>query len=170
VGTITIEGRDGKTAPPFEGELLVPEVSTYSDDKARWVEFRLYRKDEGGFVVHRTGKSLIYHKANTRCAIRSGDQPGQPTPVQDLPEDAEPCERCKPPWADQLPGAFIVRFEGDRNTITHVKTAAEAVRVLTWDARAQMEIWSEPVSRLLMAAAGADDEFAKVPMNPTIKL
>lgn len=173
VGTITIEirDRDGKLSQVvFEGELMTPPVTTENDDKTRWVEFRLYRRNDGGYVVHRTGKSLIYHKLDTTCQTRGGSLRGYPARASSLPTDAEPCDWCNPPWPEDLAPDTQVRFEEDRDTITRVRTAGEVVHSLTWDAAAQKERWSRPVMDLVKAAAEVDEEFAAIPIGPIIKL
>jgi len=170
VETVVVEGREGRTTD-FVGELVVPVVTTYRDDKPRWAEFRLYRKpDDEGYVIWRTGNSLIYHSIDSDCETRDGRESGFPKRVRDLDKDAEPCLKCQPPWPDQMPGDTEVRAEEPRHTVSHCKNAAEVVDSLTWDPKTKRRVWTEPVSELLMAANKADPAFQSISQSPTIRL
>jgi hypothetical protein len=170
VETVTVEGREGRSAS-FTGELVVPPVSTYSDDKARWAEFKLYRKEGGGYVVWRAGKSLVYHLKDTGCETRDGRQKGFEKLVRELDKDAEPCIECKPGWPDDLPPDMTVRMEEDRHTISHCATPVEVVHSLTWDPRGKRQMWTDPVSELLANVTSAGEPgFAEISQSPTIRL
>lgn len=85
----------------FEGELIA-EASTERQDDPRWTEIKIYRTDAGRYVVHRTGRSVVYHVAGGPCNF------GVATRGSDLPPDAEPCRpqnkrqgrSCLPPGPD----------------------------------------------------------------------
>jgi hypothetical protein len=85
----------------FNG-LLIAEASTERVDDPRWTEIQIYRTDGGQYVVHRVGRSVVYHVADGPCNF------GVTTLGARLPEDAEPCRprnkrfgrSCEPPARD----------------------------------------------------------------------
>jgi hypothetical protein len=158
VATIKIEGHSGGTS--FDG-TLVAETSNYNDDKARWLEMRLYRKDDGtGWVLHRVSKSLVYHQLDSDCRRADGQPSGIEMLASDLDRDAEPCEVCHPRWPDQIPAGVHIRGEIPRHTVNHCRTASEVVDRLTLNNRTHKRYWSAPATDLLLKAARAAEEFA----------
>jgi hypothetical protein len=77
----------------FDGQLI-SSASTERTDDPRWTELNIYRTDSGRYVIHRVGKSVVYHARGGPCNF------GVATPGEDLPDDAEPCRRCRPPATD----------------------------------------------------------------------
>jgi hypothetical protein len=153
----------GKLKPPveFTGELIAETRSASSD--RRWVELKLYALEGGGYLVHRAGMSNVYHRAGTTCTTASGLQQGTPGTVEDLPDDALPCERCEPPWPEDLGDNEQIRYETTRHTIDRVDTPAEVVEKLTVyrnrrTGRREMR-FSEPVQDLLAKAVANDPGF-----------
>jgi hypothetical protein len=171
VETVIIQGREGRSVT-FRGELAVPVVTTWTEDKPRWVEFRLYRREDGGFVVHREGVSMVYHGMDAAgCVIRDGTPKGFLCLVRELPGDAEPCEdEPDLPWPEDMPPDAQVRKEEPRHTVSHCATPAEVADSLTWDPRTQRRVWTAPVTRLLTEAAKADPAFADLAQSPTVRL
>lgn len=85
----------------FDGER-VATASTERQDDPRWTEIEIFRTDGGRYVVHRVGRSVVYHVADGPCNFGIG------TRGADLPPDAEPCRpsnkrqgrSCRPPAQD----------------------------------------------------------------------
>lgn len=154
----------------IDGELACPPVSTMLDERGhkrdRWVTFELYHLADGGWLVHRTGLSDVYHRADTRCQTRTGRASGDPASVDDLPDDAVPCQRCRPPVPEQLQGTSgEIRYEFPRHTwdecptpwivkekLTTIKSRDGSVSVVT----------SDPVAELLRSAARRYPEFSEL--------
>jgi hypothetical protein len=167
VPTVTITGLTGSTE--FEGTLIA-ETTTYSDSKPRWLEIRLYRRDGGGWVLHRASKSLVYHSISSRCHRKKGELSGTPVTVGELLDledgfgaDAEPCPNCSALDLDRMPLSARVRFEYPRHTINHCQTVEEVVDNLTVDRRTAVRSWSAPVTDLLTKAAMVAEEFRSRP-------
>lgn len=152
-----------------DGKLACPPVSTMLDEhgnkRERWVEFELYELDNGSWLAHRAGMSDVYHRADTRCSTRTGRQSGDPATVADLPDDAVPCQRCKPPYPQSLRDDESVRFEFPRHTWDECPTAVIVQEKLTTirnrDGSVSTVI-SDPVDQLLRSAASAHREFAEL--------
>lgn len=148
----------------FQGELI---AENRTHQPLRWAEFRIYRHAEGGYVLHRAGRSVVYHRADTTCRTAGGTAPGIPATVAGLPDDATPCEKCQPSWPLDLEDDEPVRMETDRNTVDRCQTAADVVDALTrfrqrGTGKKIVKV-SEPVAELLELAARADPAFADVP-------
>jgi hypothetical protein len=133
----------------------------------RWVELEIFRHDGGGFMLHRTGRSRIYHREpTTTCITESGEQSGSVCTVDELPDDAHPCETCKPLPPFELGDAEKVRFEFPRHTFDRCQSGTEVVkRLTTMNPRGKSRTtWvSQPASELIRLAAEASSEFASAP-------
>ena len=115
--------RDGLRPVEFSGEQL-SSVSTETDRSLRWVELELYwahpseKMPDGGYFVHIVGQSVVYHRHESACNT------GVATLRKDLPEDAEPCQVCRPPAnsaasveADLAYPGRVVDLESSRHTL-----------------------------------------------------
>lgn len=167
MATITIRDTHSFLNEEHEGELI-SAVDTRSQDpdnpSKRWVEIKLYRLDDGSYLVHRIGQSVVYHTAGTTCLTSVGRQSGDPAKVDDLPDEAVPCETCRPPQPWTLDSDDPVRYEFPRHTIDTCSTPAEVIKRLTTmrerRTRRATTVVSEPVRELLGNAARTDGRFA----------
>lgn len=144
----------------FRGEL----VAQAKTSGLRWVAIDLYRVEDGGWLVHRMGCSSVYHAEPTPCRTGSDRTPGVVGTVDDLPDEAEPCEHCTPPPPLDLDDHQAVRFEETRHTVTRYETAREVIHGLTHfrDRGRPVVRMSAPVADLMRQAASKDQEFASI--------
>ena len=156
MGVVKIAGQTRATE--FEGELI-HAVTTYRDDKDRWFEMKLYKREPSGWVVDRVSMSLIYHVLDGPCERANGEKKGSPCKVADLDPDAEPCSVCHPPYPEHLRADAEVRFEFPRHTVIHCKTAVDVVRNVTTDRRTGTQFTSAPATELLTEAAKISPEI-----------
>lgn len=92
--------KDGSRTLQFNGRLL-GESSSWRRGSTRWIEFQLYKTENGSYVLSRVGVSLVYHGAACALVKRYGlVEMSSDT----LSEDALPCEECSP--SDDLPLVF----------------------------------------------------------------
>jgi hypothetical protein len=89
---MTYEVRDGSRILQFSGRLLA-ESSSWRRHSYRWIEFQLYKTENGSYVLSRVGLSLIYHGAACSLIDRYGLSE---VPWKSLGKDAVPCEECDP--------------------------------------------------------------------------
>jgi hypothetical protein len=170
---VLIRGSLGKLV--FYGVPLA-EVSTETPRRPRWIEMELYRDwtardDEGrplqpvgpaeaaqGYVLHVTGRSVVYHVHESGSC-----KTGIPVPARRLPGDAEPCEVCRPPALAALADGDLVDTEEDRHA-AHLCPDTDTVLTRLRDprspARTGPEWLSAPAQRLLQLAAAADEGIA----------
>lgn len=155
--TVVVAGRE------IEGVLACPPISTQRRS-GRWFVLELYALADGGWLVHRTGMSVIYHRSDTLCQTRTGAQSGDPASVDDLPDDADPCTMCEPEYPEDLPdGKGVIRYEFPRHSWDECESPAVVkIRLTTVRSRdgSVSEFTSKPVDRLLRSAALAYPEFA----------
>jgi hypothetical protein len=157
--SVLVAGRE------INGELACPPVTTYGSAKDRWVEFEVYALADGSWLIHRTGRSNIYHRADTPCATRTARPSGEPASVEQLPDDAMPCPRCRPPYPDELPeGPGVVRYEFPRHTWDECPTPALVAEKLTTirsrDGSVTVHM-SDPVADLLRRLSAVYPEFGQ---------
>lgn len=92
--------KDGPRTLQFNGKLL-GESSSWRRGSTRWIEFSLYRTENGAYVLSRVGVSLVFHGAACTLVKRYGLTESS---IDDILEDAVPCEECNPSY--NLPLVF----------------------------------------------------------------
>ena len=86
------EVKDGSRTLQFNGKLLA-ESSSWRRGSYRWIEFKLFKTDNGSYILSRVGVSLIFHGAACPLVKRYGLSE---MPSSSLNKDAVPCEECLP--------------------------------------------------------------------------
>lgn len=152
-----IRVRDSARTLEFWG-VEIAEVSTEKSSLPRWTEMRLYRVTDGTgrYVLNIIGRSVVYHRTNDVCNA------GIPVTADNLPDDAEPCAKCKPVDLDDLVDDDTVDFEEDRYTV-HVVDGPDAVIGKLRNPRTATEsrlgAISGPGQRLLAIASANDPDM-----------
>jgi hypothetical protein len=138
-----------------------------------WATIEIYRLADDGYFTHRAGYSRVYHTADTACRTRNGDQKGDPATVDDLPDDAEPCPRCKPDPPVDLDDGQAVRYEFPRHTFDACDTpemVVERLTVIRHRDRTKSVRYSQPVKDALRDAAFRDAAFARMGSNGSVHI
>lgn len=102
--TKSFEVKDGSRILKFNGRIL-GESSSWHRKSNRWIEFTLYKTENGSYVLSRIGVSLIFHGAacdSTEKYILVEVSP------DDLSDDAIPCSECQP--STHLPFVFPEKY------------------------------------------------------------
>mgnify|MGYP006268490629 CR=1 FL=1 len=86
------EVKDGTRTLQFSGRLL-GKSSSWRRGSTRWIEFELYKTDNGSYVLSRVGVSLIYHGAACPLVKRYSLTE---VPADSIHKDSLPCEECNP--------------------------------------------------------------------------
>ena len=86
------EVKDGSRILQFSGRLL-GESSSKRGDSTRWIEFKLYKTENGKYILSRVGVSVVFHSSTCPLVKRYGLTEAHPT---DIKNDALPCEECLP--------------------------------------------------------------------------
>jgi hypothetical protein len=98
-----IEVKDGSRTLQFNGKLL-GKSSSYRKDSLRWIEFELYKTENGSYILSRVGISVIYHCAACHLVKRYGLQEVSIDDVdKDRAQQFVPCDVCNPSFeADMI--------------------------------------------------------------------
>jgi hypothetical protein len=98
-----IEVKDGSRTLQFNGKLL-GKSSSYRKDSLRWIEFELYKTENGSYILSRIGISVIYHCAACHLVKRYGLQEVSIDDVdKDRAQQFVPCDVCNPSFeADMI--------------------------------------------------------------------
>lgn len=147
------EVRDGSRTLQFNGRLL-GQSSSWRRGSNRWIEFKLYRTENGSYVLSRVGVSLVYHGAACPLVKRYNLVESE---SDDLRDGALPCEECLPSSA--LPVVFP---EKDR-TWAQVSDEPEPVldALYKYDSGGARYL-TNVAQRLLEMASSADDRIDRV--------
>lgn len=100
------EVKDGSRTLQFNGRLL-GESSSWRRGSTRWIEFKLYKTENGSYILSRVGVSIVFHTPTCSLVKRYGLKEGN---SENLSLEALPCEECNPSY--DLP---IIFPETDRN-------------------------------------------------------
>jgi hypothetical protein len=92
------EVKDGTRILQFNGKLLAGS-SSWRRGSTRWIEFELYKTENGAYILSRIGISLVFHGAACPLVKRYGLSEA---PVDDLDADSVPCEQCSPTFEVDL--------------------------------------------------------------------
>lgn len=98
------EVKDGSRTLQFNGRLL-GESSSWRRGSTRWIEFALYRTDNGSYILSRIGVSLVFHGAACPLVKRYA-LTEESSDI--LEKDSLPCEICNP--VHSLPIIFPEKY------------------------------------------------------------
>jgi hypothetical protein len=95
-----IHVKDGDRTLQFNGTLL-GRSSSWRRDSLRWIEFELYRTENGSYVLSRVGVSVVYHGAACHLVKRYSLSE---VPVENItnPRDLVPCDSCGPSFSAKM--------------------------------------------------------------------
>jgi len=147
--------RDADRVLEFYGTRIA-DVTTESARSQRWTDMNLYHLTDGTdrYVLQTVGRSVVYHEHDSAC------NSGTATRVFDLPEDAEPCTRCRPPvYVDCDDDETVVDLESNRYSVYVCATATDVIsrlRISRVTATATLDSFSAPAMRLLDHARQVD--------------
>jgi hypothetical protein len=147
------EVKDGSRTLQFSGRLL-GESSSRRRDSVRWIEFKLYKTENGKYILSRVGVSLVFHASTCPLVKRYGLTEAQP---HEIKESAISCEECSP--ERDLPILFP---EKDR-TWAQVSDDAEPVldALYKYDQNGARYL-THVAQRLLEEASELDDQIDSV--------
>jgi len=148
------EVKDGSRTLQFSGQLL-GESSSKRYDSFRWIEFKLYRTENGSYILSRIGISLVFHAATCSLVKRYGLSELKSAQLAD---EAIPCVECRPDR--NMPLLFP---EQDR-TWAQVSDDPEPVldALYKFDPDGGARYLTKVAQRLLEQASNADSEIERI--------
>lgn len=147
------EVKDGSRTLQFKGKRL-GSSSSWRRGSTRWIEFELYKTENGSYILSRVGVSLVFHGAACPLVKRYNLVESYP---EALKEEATPCEECYPSR-----GLPVIFPEKDR-TWAQVSEDPEAVleALYKYD-QGGARYLTNVAQRLLEQASVADDKIDKI--------
>lgn len=143
--------RDKRRSVKVHGEKIASS-SSFVQGKSRWITFDLYRSDSGAYVVHRVGKSKVFHTSDCENTAKNGLDPVRSS---ELDISWYPCLLCSP----SLDDGYIFP-EKDRNFVITCDDARGVLEFLSrFDSRTQSVYYTDVSADLLDQAAEVDDEI-----------
>jgi hypothetical protein len=147
------EVKDGNRILQFEGSILGASTSRRRDS-IRWIEFELYKTENGSYILSRIGVSLVYHSG--ACPLVSKYKLNDALTVE-IDGDSVPCEECGPTL--EAPVVFPEKYRHWAQVSDDPQAVLDALykyddkgaRYLTWVA-----------SRVLEEAADNDPEIDSI--------
>jgi len=146
---------DGNREIAFSGALLAQSSS--DDGRAqRWLDLKLYKTDTNRYVLHRVGRSVVYHAVGSTCTRQA--QPRVAAELYKPSSELLPCVRCNPPniYAPDVPVDTEVLLEQDRNSVTVCERAPGLVESLYGVDDKGTRFLSRVAQRLLEEASAVD--------------
>lgn len=143
--------KDGQRILQFEGKLLGKSTS-YRRDALRWIEFYLYKTDEGQqYILSRIGYSKLYHLPECEISERSRLDESSRDEVE---SEDHPCDICKP---DQSNFPFVT-FEREKYWARVFSTPEDVIRGLMKKDTKSGNMYMTSVARRLLEDAGKYDD------------
>lgn len=147
------EVKDGSRTLQFNGRLL-GESSSWRRGSTRWIEFKLYRTENGSYVLSRVGVSLVFHGAACPLVKRYGLVEADSA---DLKADSLPCEECYP--SRSLPVIFP---EKDRTWAQVSEDPEPVLDALYKYDQGGARYLTNVAQRLLEQAANQDEKIDRI--------
>ncbi len=147
------EVKDGSRTLQFSGRLL-GESSSWRRGSTRWIEFKLYKTENGSYILSRVGVSLIFHGAACPLVKRYNLTEA---PADELKSDAIPCEECYP--NKNLP---IIFPEKDRTWAQVSEDPEPVLEALYKYDQGGARYLTNVAQRLLEQASNVDDRIDNV--------
>lgn len=147
------EVKDGSRTLQFSGRLL-GESSSWRRGSNRWIEFKLYKTENGSYVLSRIGVSLIFHGAACPLVKRYGLTEAT---SDELKADSIPCEECYP--SRSLP---IIFPEKDRTWAQVSDDPTPVLDALYKYDQGGARYLTNVAQRLLEQASNLDEKIDKI--------
>lgn len=144
--------RDKSRALTVEGDHLASS-SSFKPSKVRWITFDLYRSHSGIFVLHRVGKSRVFHSSDCDNTVNNNLEPCL---LIDLDSSWKPCVLCSP----NEESAYVFP-ETDRYFVTRCDSAEGVLEFLSrYDSRTDSVYYTDVSLDLIEDAAEVDNDIS----------
>lgn len=144
------EVKDGSRILQFEGRIL-GSSSSQMGDSTRWIEFQLYKTENGSYILSRVGVSLVFHGA--ACPLVRKYKLNE-VDSGELRADAKPCEDCMP--SNQLPLVFPEKERTWAQVSDNPDAVLEALYKYNYDGSRYL---TKVAKRLLEQSASVDERI-----------
>lgn len=127
-------------------------ASSYEPGKSRWITFDLYKSESGVYVLHRVGRSKVFHTSDCDNTIKNDLSP---VPVGELDVGGIPCRLCQPDRQSRY-----IFPETDRHFSTTCGHAQGVLEFLSrYDRRTGSSYYTDVSLDLIEDAAEVDEDI-----------
>lgn len=144
---------NGEQRIQFSGRMLAKRSSQQGPDDLRWTEIEMYQTQAGKYIVHKIGRSVVFHKANQKCS--SGNATRNMSALNTL----IPCPRCEPDVQAVLGTTSPMLIETDRHTVHVSETARGAVESCYTQDGERVAYLTYPARQLLAEVSMNDEDI-----------
>ena len=143
----------------FRGTLLGSATTEdrMGDHPLRWTEVHVYRTEGGTYVVHKVGRSTVFHSRGDECGKKAVETDPLEVP-DDRFFDLNPCPRCVPPTYPSPDEFRTVWVEVDRHSVSTAESASGAVECAKTRNHHEQTVFLTRVAREALAAAAVHDQ------------
>lgn len=143
----------------FRGTLIGHATSRRGQDadQIRWTEVDIYRTDGGQYVLHKIGKSRVFHAGPNMCSTTGGRLTTSKQVLLWKPDklmDIAPCPICKPGAVGDNVNVVVERDRG----ITFTSTTARGIVESAYSQDQDGVTYLTKVAERALAEASAEDE------------
>lgn len=167
----TLQDAAGQPKKRFTGKLLAHVSTGEHRNLPRWLTLDLYLKQDGTYVLHRIGYSVVYHKLHWQGGCPGGEEVSITDLIEITDSDGEACPKCRPlPFAlfmDALPTDEVmsgkVSLEHNYPKVIELPDVASIIRELEFvpkNSASGRRTISRPGQELLFRAAVIDPRIA----------
>lgn len=150
--TFRLKNKDGEDDVEFTGVQL-SLATTETPEATRWTEISIYRTGGNRYVIHRCGRSVLFHAHAGTCNT------GVPVAISQLDEvdraDLQPCVRCRPGELVDLPADAMIDREVDWYNVDDCP-ATEVAETLKLKREDGTKFISQVAQRALLEAMNVD--------------
>lgn len=156
--------KDGQRILQFEGREIGFSTSKRKDAD-RWIEFTLYKTDEGGqYILSRVGFSKFYHLPE--CEIAERSKLDESLRAEVIEEEDTPCQACRPDKSD-FP---FVSFEREKHWARVYASAEDVIDgLMKVDIKSGNRYMTAVARRLLEDAGDTDDALYEATNIETVR-
>jgi hypothetical protein len=162
----------GQPQKRFTGAKLAHTSTGEHRNLPRWLTLDLFLKQDGTYILHRIGYSVVYHSVEGPC--EGGEKMTYAT-LADITDEGEPCTKCHPiPFKALM--AAVESGHSDANSksvalehnyykvleIPDVPTLISELEFVPKNSRTGERVISRPGQELLLRAADLDPRISAV--------
>lgn len=123
--TVILQDTAGQPKKRFTGKLLAHVSTGEHRNLPRWLTLDLYLKQDGTYVLHRVGNSVVYHRVDGPC---EGGEVMTYITLLNITDEGEACTKCHPASFDDI--AELVESEHEDRYVKEVSLEHNYYKVI----------------------------------------
>lgn len=166
----TLQDAAGQPKKRFTGKHLAHVSTGEHRNLPRWLTLDLYLKQDGTYILHRIGYSVVYHSTDPNSPCEGGERMSFKELLK-VTDDGEACPKCRPmPFATITEAvayseAGQVLLEHNYYKVVELPDVVSIVRALEFvpkNSTTGVKTISRPGTELLLRASAYDPRIAEL--------